>query len=259
MIRGGHFGEEFSIKLFMALAALAICLYDWKVNDRLDYFWIFLIGSIIWTCVEISLQLRGARVMQEKYFFGINITNELWLTLPLQGMSEAAAIAIMGIFFGDRIMKRETRKTWLIIFGMFLSLFLLYLINGIHFNDVNVGGKVPSRREMFTLVAIIVIVILIAPAILLFVKSSSGRRRRGIYMFLVMTTFATFWTFMEWLVGQRWIEIGTVNPDGSYSNLRMAPPLIAIGALAFDIFIEIALLYVSFLAIAYFLRLIDEE
>ena len=92
MIRGGSFGEEFGLKLILGVAALAACLYDWKKNKRLDYLWVYFFATIIWAGSELVLQLSGTRVFQEKFFFGINITSQLWLTFTLQCMSEAALV-----------------------------------------------------------------------------------------------------------------------------------------------------------------------
>ena len=74
-----------------------------------------------------------------------------------------------------------------------------------------------------------------------------------------MVMITTIWTILEWLTGQRWIEIGILNPNGTYSNLHRAPPLIEFLALAYDVVIEIVLAYVPFLAIPYLLGLIKSE
>jgi hypothetical protein len=67
------------------------------------------------------------------------------------------------------------------------------------------------------------------------------------------------WITFNVLAGQKWVEIGIENPNGTYSNLRRAPLLIEIVVLIYDIIFEIALIYVPFLAIPYMLGLIKEE
>ena len=74
-------------------------------------------------------------------------------------------------------------------------------------------------------------------------------------MYFIMAIFIGFWTLSEWLVGQRWIEVGTII-NGSYSNLRRAEPLIEFLALAYDSMVEVSLIYVPFIAIPYWLKLI---
>jgi hypothetical protein len=256
MVRGGSFGEDFSLKLIISIVSFLVCVYDWKKNERYDYFWVFLTGSIIWTCAETILQLLGTRLIQQKYIFGIDITDQLWITIPLQGISEGAAIAIMGLFFGDLILNPETRKKGLIIFAFLLSLLLINFYRGINFENVDVGGNVPSRRNIFTPLSLIYLFLLILPAIYWLIKTNPESRKRATSMYLVMVIFATIWTLIEWLTGQRWIEMGIQNPDGTYSNLRRAPPIVEFLALGYDVVIEIALAYVPFLAIPYLLRLI---
>ena len=262
MIRGGSFGEDFGRKVIISIIGLLICFYDWRTNDkRKDYFWVFITGTIIWSIAELMLQMAGTRVLHEKYLFGIDVTNALWLTIPLQGMSEGAFVAVVGMLFGDRILNKETRKKWGIIFLVVLACMApLYLRNGINFNNVNAGDQsIPSRRDMFPLTANIFIAVMCAIAIIWLITTENEERNRGILMYVIMAGFIAWWTLLEWLTGQRWIEVGTVNSDGTYSNLRRAPALIEFGALAYDYMIEVSLIYVPFLAIPYWFKLIKKK
>ncbi|MBD3254183.1 MAG: hypothetical protein GF383_03780 [Candidatus Lokiarchaeota archaeon] len=262
MIRGGSFGEEFTLKLVMSLIGLGICLYDWKVNNnRKDYFWVFLVGTIIWSTAELVQQIIGTRVLQRKYLFGLDITNAFWLTIPLQGMSEGAFVAVVGMLFGDRMFDKKNRKYWIGIFVIALIVRLaMALSNGINFNSVNAGDpSVPSRRDIFPPIAVIFIISMCSIAIIWLITTTPPARKRGISMYLVMVIFIAWWTFTEWLTGQRWIELGMINADGSYSNLRRAPPLIEFLALTYDVVVEVSLIYVPFLAIPYWLGLIKTE
>ncbi|MHA1147351.1 MAG: hypothetical protein ACTSR8_03815 [Promethearchaeota archaeon] len=262
MIRGGSFGEDFGRKLIVSIIGLLICVYDWKSNDkRKDYFWVFIVGTIIWSSAELILQLSGTRALQEKFLFGINITDALWLTIPLQGMSEGAFVAVTGTLFGDRLLNKETRKKWTKIFLIvLLGLFISYTRNGVTYNNVNVGDlSIPSRRDMFPLTANIFIIIMCSIAIIWLIKAESYERKRGIMMYLIMAVFIAVWTLSEWLTGQRWIEVGMINSNGGYSNLRRAPPLIEFGALAYDVLIEVSFIYLPFLALPYWLGLIKKR
>ena len=260
LVRGGSVGYDWGQKLIISILAIIVCLYDYKTNEkRLDYFWVFLTGTLIWGAVELSIQLTGQRVFQEKYLFGLNVSSLLWLTIPIQAMSEAGAIAIMGLYFGDKLLNRETQKKYMIIFILFLALFLLRLNNGINYNNVNVGGKVPSRREMFSLRGLIGVAVIITPVFYWLIKTNSESRKRGIYMISVMTIWAFLWNFLSWLTGQRWIEVGTMNSDGSYSNLRRADPILEFWAFIYNTIFEIVLVYAPFLAIPYLLGLIKTE
>ncbi|MHA1336093.1 MAG: hypothetical protein ACTSPW_10180 [Promethearchaeota archaeon] len=263
MIRGGSFGQDFGEKLIFSIIGILICIYDYKTkNRRKDYFWVFITGTVIWASAEFILQITGMRIFQEKYLFGINITNMLWLTLLLQGMSEGAFVAVFGLLFGDRVINDDMRKKWLIYFLIVLGLFsMLYIGSGINFNNVDIGNpNIPSRRDMFTLSSIAFLCTLSGIAIFwLIITKSDYTRKRGLYMYLFMVLFIAWWTFLEWITGQRWIEMGTINPDDTYSNLHRAPPLIEFGALAFDVLVEVSLIYVPFLAFPNWLGLIKQN
>ncbi len=266
MIRGGAFGTDFGIKLIFSIINILICIYDCKTNDkRLDYFWVFLTATLILIMGELLWQTFGIRVIREKYLFGINITTWLWLTIPLQAISEGALMAIIGIFFGDRIMNEETRKKWIVVLILFIVLrfFLptIVLVSmGFNYANVNVGDpNIPSRRNIFAIGTLITLSLFGSIAILWLIRTDSETRKRGLFLILVALIVSIFWTLGEWIPGQRWVEVGTQNPDGTYSNLRSADPLLEFGILAYDIVIEMVLLYVSFLAIPYLLKLIKSE
>jgi len=266
MIRGGAFGTDFGIKLIFSIITILICIYDWKTNNkRLDYFWVFLIATLILIMAEVMMQTTGIRAIREKYLFGIDITTWLWLTIPLQAISEIAYVAIVGVLFGDRIMKEESRKQWTIILIIFLILrFLIPSIvlvsMGHNFANVNAGDpNIPSRRDLFALGTVISISILSFIAIFWLVKTDSETRKRGLFTFYVMLIYSICWTLSEWVIGQRWIEVGIQNPGGTYSNLRRADPLLEFSALAYDTIIEMALVNTAFLAIPYLLKLIKSE
>jgi hypothetical protein len=55
------------------------------------------------------------------------------------------------------------------------------------------------------------------------------------------------------------VEIGTKNPDGTYSNLRRAEPIVEFSVIIYNAVVEIALIYMPFLAIPYLLGLIKSE
>ena len=260
LIRGGGGGYDWGLKFIISIIATLVCIYDYKVNERrLDYFWVFVTGTIIWGAVELSMQLMGGRVLQEKYFFGLNVTSMLWFTIPIQCMAEAGAIAIMGLYFGDRMMSKESRNKNIIIFALFLLVFLVMLRGGISYTDVDVGGKVPSRREMFSLNSVVGVAIIISPAIYWLIKTDSESRKRGLYMILTMTIWAFWWNFLSWLTGQRWIEVGTKNSDGTYSNLHRANEMLEFWAFVYNSIFEIVLVYAPFLAIPYLLGLIKSK
>jgi len=263
LIRGGSFGDDWGMKLVIALIAIGACIYDyWKNNKRLDYFLVFLTGTIVWSIVELLLQLWGGRVVSEKIFFGINVSNLLWFTIPIQAMCEAGAIGVLGVFFCDRIfLDKKTRNSNIILYILILAIVTTSFLstgflNGTNFTNVDVGGIVPSRRQMWDILGLIATVIIIAPTIYWLATTDTKSRKRGLYMILVMLIWAIVWNIGQWIIGERWIEVGILNPDGSYSNLRRAAPLLEFLAMTYDTVFEITLVYSPFLAIPYLLGLI---
>ena len=250
MIRGGSFGLNWNLKLLITIITIITVIYDWKKNDRLDYLWIFLFGTIIWSFVELFLQAAEIRIMPEKFLFGIEIP--LLISIPLQGISEGSALAVLGTFAADRIQIKETRKLTIISFVIFLCCLAFVSLRG-QVQLPFVGIFVPSRRKLFTISSLVFLTSMVAIDIIFFIKADHKPRKRAFYLLIVMLTFATIWTVSEWLAGTRWIE------TGSFPFYNRAPPLIEFGGLAFDVIIEIVLAYVTFLAIPYMLNLIESD
>jgi heme/copper-type cytochrome/quinol oxidase subunit 4 len=252
MIRGGEFGFEFSTKLLLTLIAILIVVYDWKKNDRKDYLWVFITGTVIWASAELLLQLTGVRVMPVQEFFGIQIPRAVGVIF--QGTSEGAYVAVVGLFVADRLVIQKTKNWKEGLTGILAIMVGLPLINffrnGIQVPDVG-NPAIPSRRLMFDPVGTIFIATLVIIGVIWILKTNPEFRRRAISMFLGMVLLAFCFTLFEWIGGTRWIEVG---PE--LGPWLRAPPLVEFGALAYDVMIEIAALYVPFFAIPCMLRAI---
>ncbi len=259
IIRGGFFGWEFTIKLLYVIFGLILCIYDWKKNKRKDYFWVVIFGTILYIGSETMLFFFGGRVMQEKLLFGIDITTMPWLWIPLLSLGDVVMLAVIALFFADRIRNLETRKKWGILFIVWLVCrdVLPYVILfgfGNRFDTINSGyDLIYSRRNMIEMGTIIALITLVSIGIIWLVKTDKKSRKRGLYMIGVMLILMTVWSFGEWFSGQRWIEVG---PEGSWT---LAPPLLSFVMFVYDIVIEMGLFTVCFLAFPYFLKLIKSE
>jgi len=252
MIRGGSFGFDYNIKLILSIATIIMIIYDWRKKDRLDYLWVFIFATVIWTTVEVILQLGLTREMTTHLLLGFPLP--IWISAPIQGMSEAAFVAIFGLFVGDRLLKKEEWKVALIPIITFLVFQAAAMfIEGIQVP--NVGGIVPSRRNMFTLTSIIFVSAMCAMAVIFYIKSDKELRKRGFLMLLGMFIVSISFTIFGWAQGVRWIEVG--NAD--LGVLYRAPALIEFGALAYDALIEVALIYIPFFAIPLWFKLIKSE
>ncbi|MBN2154252.1 MAG: hypothetical protein JW839_22550, partial [Candidatus Lokiarchaeota archaeon] len=196
MIRGGSFGYNFNAKLVIDVVVILACFYDYRVNHRKDYFKIFVVATMICASFEIFIQISGTRDIGDKYLFGFVIP--LWLSIPLQAMEEGGMIAILGIFFGDRWMDAKSRKPWFIVFCGLLALAVTTtLLQSAPAHDV--GGDVPSRRDMLTPATLTFMLAVIAINVAWFVKARGSLRVRTLYMLLSMMSFFSIWTLTEWV------------------------------------------------------------
>lgn len=245
MIRGGGFGNNFETKLYMTLIALFAVIYDWKVKKRTDYWFVFLIGTVIWGGVELSLQIAGTRVVVQNYLFGLPLS--VFSTALLRGTSEGAVIAIIGVFFGDRLLDSKDRK-WSIVGFILLNLVIVLMVLQQYQPTITSGENVPSRREIFTPVAVIFMILMIIIDLYWYFRSDSITRKRGLWMFYVLLLFSTIWTLTEYLCHTRWIEIMSLG------SLQHADPITEFLALLYDIVVEIGFAYVPYLALPYLFR-----
>ncbi len=260
IIRGGYFGWEFTHKLLYVIFGLILCIYDWKKNKRKDYFWIFIFGTMLYLGSEIMLYTFGGRVMQDKLLFGLDITSMTYLWIPLLAVGDVVMLAVIALFFADRIRNSETRKKWGIIFiaWLFCRDVLPYLIIfglGDTFDTISIGDPlIYSRRNMIEMGTLMALSIMVVIAIIWLVKTDKKSRKRALYMLGVMLILMTVWSFGEWFAGQRWIEVGP--EEGPWD---LAPPLLQFAMFAYDIVIEMGLFTLCFLAIPSFSKLIKSE
>jgi len=260
IIRGGFFGWEFTLKLVYVVLGLVLCIYDWKKNNRKDYFWVLIFGTLLYLGSETMLFFFGGRVMQDKLLFGLDITNMTWLWIPLLSIGDVVVLAVIALFFADRLRNSETRKKWGIFFiiWLFCRDILPYLILvglGSTFATISINDTfIPSRRNMIEIGTLTALPITIIIAVVWLIRTNKESRKRGLYMFGVMLILMTVWTFGEWLAGQRWIEVGP--EEGPWT---LAHPPIQIGMLLYDIVVEMGLFTLSFLAIPSLLKLIKKQ
>lgn len=241
MIRNGGFGTNFEIKFFMIVAAFVFCIYDFKKNKRLDYFYIFLVGTLIWGTVELSLVLNGTRDFNDVSLFEIQLP--AIVSAYIRGASEGAVIALIGIGFGDRFIPKKNRNRTAIYFLFFMGLIAWSIFSG-NPSMRDIGGEVASRRAVFTLVSVSFLAISTLFSLVWYFKLENSRmKKRALFMFLTLVLFATVWTVFEVVANARWVEIGS---EGSYTR---APVAIEFLVLAYDVVIEIGFCYMPYLAI----------
>ncbi|MHA2280502.1 MAG: hypothetical protein ACXAC5_06595 [Promethearchaeota archaeon] len=260
IIRGGFFGWEFTLKLVYIILGFILCIYDWKKNNRKDYFWVFIFGTMLYLGSEIMLFFFGGRVMQQKLLFGMDITSIHWLWIPLLSVGDVVVLAVIALFFADRIRETGTRKKWgiIFIFWLFLRDVLPYIILfsfGNTFATISEGNPlIFSRRNMIETGTLISLSLFVIIVVVWLIRTNKNARKRGLYMFGIMLILMTVWSFGEWFSGQRWIEVGTEG--GPWTQ---AQPFLEFGMFLYDIVIEMGLFTLSFLAIPAIFKLIKSE
>jgi hypothetical protein len=260
-IRGGTgvgpFNTDFTVKIIFALVTVAIIIYDSKTNDRLDYLRMLSTGTIMWSIAELILQGFGMRDFVPAYLFGWEMP--LFLQIPFQGMVEGATVAIICMFFGDRILHDPKKKKiklnilWAVAFIILMILMIWgALANGRAEPAVGgvVGVDITSRRSMLEPAPVIFLSIIVFMDVILYIKTWKNDRalfKRVIMLTILMIIAGFCWTYGEWLAGTRWIEVG------SFESSQRASPVLEWTMLWYDIIVEISLAYVPFIGIHYFL------
>ncbi len=240
MIRGGGFGSNFEIKLLMIIITIVAIIYDWRINKRNDYLWIFMTGSLLWFGVELFLQLAGNRIVAKSLLF--NRPLPIMISALIRGLSEGSVIAIIGIFFADRFLQHKYRIFWIAVFFI-LNLLIIILVINQYQPAIYPGGSVPSRRQIFVPAAVIFMITMIIIDVIWYSRADFVSRKRGMFMLAVMIVFGSIWTTSEYLCHTRWIEILTA---GSFQHAEFFTEIFV---LSYDVIVEIALAYLPFFAI----------
>ena len=247
IIRDAAFGRDFTPKVITAFIAIALVLWDWRTQKRKDYLWVFLVGTVLWGGAEAFLAIQGIRDMPERVVAGRPIG--LPLSYLIQGMSEGAFIAVIGLFVGDRYLCRARRRSGIIIGAVALVLLAAATFRSRRLLDPE---AVASRRDILDTRALVVLLIACGLGVVFYVLWRQWRPRT-MAMFVYMVIFGAVWAATQVAIGGRWVEVDAA--DGGYER---AGPLITLFALSWDVIIEIALAYVLFLALPVWLRLMRD-
>lgn len=246
IIRDAAFGRDFTPKLWVSLIGIGLVLWDWRTQRRRDYLWVFVVGTVLWAGAEALLALQGVRDMPERVLFGRPIP--LPVSYLLQGMGEGAFIAVVGLFFGDRLLTPGRRRSAALGLAVLCGLITLASMR----SAARVAGPVvASRRDVGATSSLLALVALAAIALWLVVRRRAWRPRTAA-MFGVMVVLSAIWTVGQVAVGGRWVE--TATPTGFVD----ASPLVSFLVLGFDVLVEIAIAYVPFLALPVMAGLLDD-
>ncbi|MHA2395692.1 MAG: hypothetical protein ACXAC0_03245 [Candidatus Thorarchaeota archaeon] len=247
MIRNGLFGQDYGMKLVLALVGLTICLVFWHRTKKRDYLAVFLTGVVVWSCFEILITVLSIRYIEDAILFGFDLH---WLPASvLRGASEGSVVALVGITAGDFIPNRETRRyaipAAILLLGFFVARTLL---TGLPVRAV--GETVLSRREVFAWPSVLFFMLILAFNLFWYFRASDvTARTRARNMFVAILVFSAIWSIAQYVANVRWIEIGILQ----------AVPVLEILVFAWDIIFEVAMCYVSFYTIPQHLGFLTQE
>ena len=257
IIRGpGSSYMDFNLKFILAIAAIAITIYDWRKNNRLDYFWIVLIVTL-GLPIEAFVQMTGRRVFVQNYLFGIKLPYVVQLLI--QSLSEMSFDTVLLMFLGERMMKEKTRKNAIIAFIVIMVAWLaLIFSNGVQ--TPVYGEDVPSRRVISGTGELAVVLTAAAVTSAFFITEDGLRyifavpsqedKRRGQYLLILLIVYGAVGQIGMYLAGVRWVEIGVLG-----STLH-APPLIEAIGFLYNFIFEYAFAYTQTFVLAVGFKLI---
>ena len=250
MVRGGEFGVDFGPKLWISVIAMALVAWDVVRRRRADYVYVFLLGAVTWTAVEFVLQASGMRRMPDRQLFGLPLP--LPLSALIQGTAEGAAIAVLAIFVGDRVVDRNGR----LLTALCFLLSCLFVATHTLWDSPFAAADPPvtSRRNMVAFPALLFLAALILVDAVFWVRCVR-LRPRAIAMLSVLLLFGTAWTLGQISAGTRWIEL----PGATVGSFERASRGVSTMAFGFDIVVEIGLAYLPFFALPAMLGWLPEE
>ncbi len=247
MVRAFGTGTGFGPQVLLVLVALVLTGWDCRRHRRWDYGWVLLVGSLVWTAVELTLQLSGTRIMPERTLLGISLPR--LVSVPLQGAAEGGAIAVIGLFLGDGWRQRGACAAaigWLVVL---CGLSVLPLL--LHAGTVR---EVTSRRSILGASSVLSCLVLVGTDVALWCRWPALRSRAAA-MWSALVLLGTSWTVAAYLGGGRWIEVAGPVP-GTYTRAALAGQALGLG---YDVVIEIACAYVAFLALPAMLGLLSDD
>jgi hypothetical protein len=236
IVRSALFGTDFSLKFWLAMLTIALAIWDKRTERRNDYLWVLGIGFLIWSLVEFVLQGLGISEISNPSFYGITLP--FFIAIPLQGITEGAAVIIFGLFIGDRIGTKRTRAVALTLLLALVTLVLARVI----FQDISTVPAAASRRELFAPLPLVFLSLVTIFDIVFWFKYPAFRKRVAMAA-LVIFIVVTIWTIAQVSTGNRWIEIV------SLVEYQPASWGLSFFAFAFDVIVEIVFAYLPFFAI----------
>lgn len=216
IVRHGAFATNGEIKTIFSFFALLLCY------DNIEYFYLFLTSSFIWSCIEGVLQIMNIRKINKMFFFDHQIP--LFFSLLLQGTQEAGFVCVYGLWFADRLFTH-----WRLFLLSNIAIFLLVLKNGYN-------CKIQKHASIRCITTQNSLLCLTGTGIINIYGLFYIETYRPLLMCLCMSILGSVWTFGQVIMGLRCVE----TDKGLASNEER------FAILSFDVFIEISCAYLPF-------------
>lgn len=239
IVRAGAFGGDLTPRLWLLLLALGLLAWDSLRLRRLDYVWVLLTGCVVWTMAEAFLQGNGVRNIGPQTLYGATIPQSA--VLALQGAAEGAAVAVLGLFVGDRLLSPHTRPWAALALGTACILLLTRSLTQVGTTALATTTAALSRRNVLAPIPLLFLGAL-ALLVLVFAWARPAHRRRLTAMALATALLAAAWTAAQVIGGLRWVE----QPGPAPGLYLPATPAVAAVVLTFDVVVEITLAYAAF-------------
>ena len=237
IVRIGDFATKANTKINYCFFSLGLCLEEYITNNSTDSFLLLGYSTLIWTIIEFFLHTSNTRIIKPMVFYydkNNSVTLPHYLGLFIQGFQEGGFITTLGLYFGDRF------------YSSIHNIFLHVLISLIVLNVCNKPETTiqTSIRQVNTTGSLLGMFIIILYNIYSLYQYPEHRYRQ-FHMFFVMMYVSSWWTFAAWYNGFRKVGV-YIKDDNDQYVLKKSNIFDTVMVLLYDIFIEIAMAYLTF-------------
>lgn len=235
IIRTGDFATDANKKLIYIFLSCLLCLHDSIVKKNVEYFAVMIGSSIIWTAIELFLNVQKVRIIKPMKLTWNNksIILNKYTGICLQGIQEGGVVTIIGLYFGDRF------------YSGFYQCFYHLLITYMALNMIKKKSntKALSRRQINTPGSIC----LMSGATIFnawIIINNPSQFYREINMFISMIYICSIWTAISYYKNFRKVEVYIYN-NNNYTR-KSENLMDAFLILGYDVIFEIGIAYITF-------------
>lgn len=237
IIRIGDFATNANKKILYSLFSVFLCLEEYINNNSYDCFLIMTGSTIVWTIIELYLNITETRVIKPMYITLLNKNQyclHKYLGIFLQGFQEGGVVTTFGLYFGDRLYNKK--------YLLFFHMFILYIITNMSTKKSN--GEIVSKRQINTLGSMgTMACITLYNLRMLYYNPLHFNRQAN--MFLSMIYVCSVWTIIAYLKNFRKVEVQIKDNNNKYI-VKKHSYLDALLILGYDIIFEIGFAYLTF-------------